>query len=333
VNVWMTISEPISARCRSHTFCSLYMKWLYFPFFDHHVANSQYTAAELRSAAQGHWVERGTWVRHMGVDLEHFSPARRAKTQRRRLLEYFGVSDESVLLLYVGRLVPEKNLSLLFDLLLYLVRKSQRDFRLLVVGDGIQRKHWERESNQRIPRRVVFLGHIQDRNRLADLYANADIFIHPNPREPFGIAPLEAMASALPLVAPNSGGIISYANRENAWVVDPTIEQFAAAVHQIVANPALKLAKTKAALETARQYEWSRVASSFLDLYGELHRATQNSTAAAPAPEFYSTPAAGAGSVFMHTVSAMAVRTFKMLSGRCLEPRVVPRGSNVLPKP
>jgi hypothetical protein len=93
------------------------------------------------------------------------------------------------------------------------------------------------------------------------------------------------------------------------------------------------LAKTKAALETARQYQWSRVASSFLDLYSELHRATQNSTAAAPAPEFYSTPAAGAGSVFMHTVSAMAVRTFKMLSGRCLEPRVVPRGSNVLPKP
>jgi len=89
-------------------FCSSYMKWLYFPFFDHHVANSQYTAAELRSAAQGHLGERGTWVRHMGVDLEHLSPARRAKTQRSGLLEYFAASDESVLLLYVGRFSSRK---------------------------------------------------------------------------------------------------------------------------------------------------------------------------------------------------------------------------------
>ncbi len=42
---------------------------------------------------------------------------------------------------------------------------------------------------------VTYLGHEADRRRLADLYANVDVFLHPNPREPFGIAPLEAMAS------------------------------------------------------------------------------------------------------------------------------------------
>jgi hypothetical protein len=41
-------------------FCSLYMKWLYFPFFDHHIGNSEYTVAELRPAAQELLVRRGT---------------------------------------------------------------------------------------------------------------------------------------------------------------------------------------------------------------------------------------------------------------------------------
>ena len=49
----------------SPKFCSLYMRWLYFPFFDHHIANSDYTASELRTAAEGQLVPRGTWVRPM----------------------------------------------------------------------------------------------------------------------------------------------------------------------------------------------------------------------------------------------------------------------------
>ena len=310
--------------------CSGYMRWLYFPFFDHHIANSEYTAGELRAAAGGHWVQRGTWIRHMGADLDSLSPERRSGTIRSRLLRYFGASDESVLLLYVGRLVPEKNLALLFDLLFHLMRTGARDFRLLVVGDGMQRKRWENESGRRIPGRVRFLGHVHDRSVLADLYANADLFLHPNPREPFGIAPLEAMASGLPLIAPNSGGITSYANRENAWVVDATIEHFAAAVHQALSDGPLRAAKVKAALETARQYEWGRVASSFLDLYGEL--AACRSIDAAAAPAFYSTPGTGLGSAVMRAVSGMAAGTFRLMSGAGSESPVAAEAGHGLRK-
>jgi glycosyltransferase involved in cell wall biosynthesis len=297
----------------------VYMKWLYFPFFDHHIANSQYTAAELRSAAQGHMVERGTWVRHMGVDLDDLSPNRRSAPIRKRLLQDFGASEESVLLLYVGRLVPEKNLTLLFDLLAHLVRSATRDFRLLVVGDGIERKRWEKESEERTPGRVRFLGHVNDRNLLADIYANADLFVHPNPREPFGIAPLEAMASALPLIAPNSGGITSYANTENAWVLDATKEDFSAAVLEALSDQTLRAAKVRAALETTRQFEWSRVASSFFDLYTELHRAAQERCEPAMPPAFRSTPAVGSQSVLMQTVSGAVEKAFQVVSRVCFE--------------
>jgi len=294
-------------------FCSAYMRWLYFPFFDHHIANSDYTADELRTAAQGHLVPRATWVRHMGVDLSHLSPQRRSDSVRRRLLPDFGAFEESVLLLYVGRLVPEKNLSLLFELLERLSQDA-RDFRLLVVGEGIERQHWELECGERMPGRALFLGHIKDRSMLADIYANADAFIHPNPHEPFGIAPLEAMASGLPLIAPNQGGVTSYANLQNAWTVEATVESFAEAVKEATENEALRTEKTARALATAQEYRWERVAASFLDLYAELHRAFRTKSEALPVSAFGSTPAKGLQAALMRGVSQTAERTFRFVS-------------------
>lgn len=298
------------------TFCSVYMRWLYFPFFDHHIANSEYTAAELSSAARGHLVARGTWIRHMGVDLHHLSPRRRSTTYRRKLLQNFaGAGQDSILLLYVGRLAPEKNLTLLFDLLAHLAGARERDFRLLIAGGGIERTRWEADAAQRAPGKAVFLDHIPDKNVLADLYANADLFVHPNPREPFGIAPLEAMASGLPLVAPNSGGITSYANAENAWTVEPTVGSFVAAISQALADDSRRNTKTQAALATAQHYQWDKVASSFLDLYADLDRARKSSAENLPAAAFSSTLASPVRSGVVRGISGLAERSFKFLAG------------------
>jgi len=294
-------------------FCSVYMKWLYFPFFDHHITNSEYTADELRSAARGQLVPRGTWVRPMGVDLGRLSPQRRRPDLRRRLLQEFGVSEDAVLLLYVGRLVPEKNLSLLFDLLGRLSGGSERDYRLLVVGEGIERDLWESKCAAHMPGRALFFGHIHDKDVLADLYANADVFVHPNPREPFGIAPLEAMASGLPLVVPDAGGVTSYANPENAWTVPAEVESYAAAVEETVTNRDLAAAKTLKAIEAARQFEWATAAAAFLDLYEQLkHLEAEVNTLGAPA--FCSTPARCVQAALMRGAAHIAEKGFQLWS-------------------
>ena len=271
-------------------FCSWYVKWAYFPFFDHHIANSSYTAGELQAATRGHVVPRGIWIRPMGVDLSCLTPQRRSPEQRCALMQTMGASANSILLLYAGRLAPEKNLPLLFSLMKLLACDSKHDFRLLVAGDGIERERWERECAQRLPRRVTFVGHIRDRNRLADLYANSDFFIHPNPREPFGIAPLEAMASGLPLIAPNTGGVTSYANAENAWTVEPNPQDFAAAIAQALTDHRTRQRKIICAVNQAQEYGWSKVAASFFDLYTELYNAAQHKQAVRLPPAFTSTP-------------------------------------------
>jgi len=226
----------------------------------------------------------------MGADLSGMSPTHASPAGRQRLQALCGATDDAVLLLYAGRLAPEKNLKLLFKLLEYLNRNGCPPFHLIVAGDGMERRLWEQRAAEQSPGRVVFLGHIRNRKMLAMLYANADIFVHPNPHEPFGIAPLEAMASGLPLVAPNSGGVTTYASSANAWTVPPTVGHFAEAVHEILSHRELAVEKTQLALATAAAYSWDRVADGFLDLYQDMYDCFHGKTPSAP-PDFYSLPA------------------------------------------
>jgi alpha-1,6-mannosyltransferase len=271
-------------------FCRAYMQWFYFPLFDHHIAVSHHTAGELRAASTGHKVRRGVWIRPMGVDVKYLSPSRRNSEFRRGLLQATGGDERTVLLLYVGRLAAEKNLGLPLATMRDLAGDPEYDYRLIVAGSGSLRDELEREAREVAPARVTFLGHIGDREWLADLFANADVFLHPNPREPFGIAPLEAMTSGLPLVAPATGGVSAYANGGNCWFADPEPAAFAAAVRAIHANPVARARRVTAARATAERFAWPRVCSAILDLYAEIHAAaTEDRGEWLLPPDFFST--------------------------------------------
>jgi alpha-1,6-mannosyltransferase len=280
----------VSASGAGRSFSRWYMKNIYFPQFDHHIANSEHTAEELREASRGHKVRRGVWVCPMGVDVARFSPRLRSMEMRASLLERCGGSAASSILLYVGRLAPEKNLPLLVDTLEELVRRERGDYRLVIAGQGMSRSSLERTCRRRVPGRFCFLEHVADRAELSRVYASSDIFVHPNPREPFGIAPLEAMASGLPLVAPNAGGVISYANASNAWLASPEARAFADAVEAVGADRRSRQLRLARGLETAALFDWPAISRDFLKLYAEmieLYRGERSEPARAP--KFYST--------------------------------------------
>ncbi|MCC7308935.1 MAG: glycosyltransferase [Acidobacteria bacterium] len=243
------------------------------PNFDYHIANSVYTAEEFYSSVSPKMNQRRSgrffnwcwrtfkaprvpvgeriFVCPRGVDPAHFTPERISDDVRREMIERSGIPEGAVILLYAGRLSPEKNIGLLVDLMKVLAQDTDSDYRLLIAGAGPKAGWLQDKTDKYFSGKAVQLGHL-DKETLANYYANADIFVHPNPKEPFGIAPLEAMASGVPTVAPNAGGILSYATNENAWLVTPTGENFADAIREIVADEPLRKSKIEKALKTAR---------------------------------------------------------------------------------
>ncbi|MDQ3800800.1 MAG: glycosyltransferase, partial [Acidobacteriota bacterium] len=201
---------------------------------------------------------------------EVFRADRKSDEVKRRMREQANIPENAVMLLYAGRISPEKNIGLLVEMMKILARDAKKDFRLLVAGAGPQAEWLQQETDQHFPGKAIQLGHL-DKETLANYYANCDVFVHPNPREPFGIAPLEAMVSGVPTVAPNSGGILSYATNENAWLVEPAGEDFARAVYEIIENPGLRERKVENAVRTALENTREKSTDNLFATYDRMY--------------------------------------------------------------
>ena len=247
-------------------FTEWYIRNIYAPPFDAHIANSDYTADELRAVLADRAAD---FIRvcPMGVDVSNFSPGHRRVATRVRLLRLCGGGPGTTLLFYGGRLSPEKNLELLVETLRSLAPDRDHDFRLIVAGDG-PRAGWLRAQGVGLLEgRIVLCGNL-DREALAACYASCDVFVHPNPREPFGIGPLEAMASGIPVVVPDTGGVRTYADARHAWLAPPQASSFAAAIRSaLVGDPG----RIIAARATAQRFRWEEATRRYFDLYDLIH--------------------------------------------------------------
>lgn len=130
-----------------------------------------------------------------GVDTELYNPKRRDNALRRA----WGADDGTTVLLYVGRVSPEKGIDTVVKSFKALQRAQlHRHVKLVIVGDGpdkdkLSQQHAEDDS-------IVFAG-FQTGEALARHYASGDAFIFASQVETFGNVVTEAMASGLPVFA------------------------------------------------------------------------------------------------------------------------------------
>ncbi|WP_332673341.1 glycosyltransferase family 4 protein [Aromatoleum sp.] len=150
------------------------------------------TLVPTRAMAQALRAEgyRNVDVVARGVDTQQFHPRFRNSLLR----ESWGVGEDGLVVLSVGRVAPEKNLSLLIEAF-EAIRGVRPDARLVIVGDGPLRRPLQGKHPN---------YHFAGTRRGADLaahYASADMFLFPSLSETFGNVTLEAMASGLCVVA------------------------------------------------------------------------------------------------------------------------------------
>jgi phosphatidylinositol alpha 1,6-mannosyltransferase len=127
------------------------------------------------------------WAR--GVDIGGFAPSTRDE-----VLRHSWSPEGKPIVGFVGRLAPEKHVERLAPLI------GRDDLQVVIVGDGVDRGKLESVLPS-----AVFTGALYGAE-LAAAYASMDVFVHAGEHETFCQAVQEAMASGLPVVAPNAGG-------------------------------------------------------------------------------------------------------------------------------
>ena len=89
-------------------------------------------------------------------------------------------------------------------------------------------------------------------------------------------ASANAMASGVPTLAPNAGGVLSYATNEHAWLVEPNGEDFAEAVREIVSDRETREKKVANALVTATENTRERSTDRLLETYDKMYEDFQS---------------------------------------------------------
>ena len=190
-----------------------------------------------------------------GVDQEFFSPDFRNDQTRQSLF----AGDEGPILLYVGRIAPEKGL----DVLLKAVKTLNHwgtSFKLILVGDGPSREKLEAMGIDN----VLFLGYKTGRE-LQEIYASADLFVFPSTTETFGNVVLEAMCSGLPVVAARAGGVKdNVIDMYNGMTFQPGDHlDMARAINMLIHDKTLLAQLVTNALEYAMTKTWDGIFDQF----------------------------------------------------------------------
>lgn len=201
-----------------------------------------------------------------GVDTEKFIPVSRQSKEELKEKILKADKDKKVAL-FVGRLGPEKNISVLLQSLALL----DNEVLLLIAGEGDIRMELQAQVNkERLVNKVIFLGAVEN---VHEFYQIADVFILPSKSEGLPNVLLEAMSSGLPCIGSDIPSIRSViTNKHNGYLFscnDPI--GLARAVNEILTDNRLSIMFSEnARKKVVNQYAFKDIAARYADLYTSL---------------------------------------------------------------
>jgi len=196
-----------AGRAAPHRRVAEAFAWQYLRALDRQFATtivaSEYVARELAAAG----IDRTTRV-PLGVDVSLFHPRLRG---RRHMACHMAGLPMRPIVLYVGRLAREKDLDTLIDG--WRIAQPHVDADLVMLGSGPRGAQLRARA---AGLRVHWVPHVANRARLAHLVAAADLCVAPSPVETFGLSTIEALASGVPVLCADRGGVAELVERSGA---------------------------------------------------------------------------------------------------------------------
>ena len=201
-----------------------------------------------------------------GIDLEAYRTANGEKIRKKRHWE------KDIVMISVGRLAPEKNWTVLLHAAA-LVLKDYPQFRLVLIGDGQERKNLEDLAKELgIRKRITFIGPLSFSEIPAYMKA-ANLFGFASITETQGLATLEAMAAGLPVVAVDASGTRDILKHgQQGYLVENNAEALAAGITKLLSNPDRMKKFAEAAYKKAQSFNIEQLTEKLLGVYEQAIR-------------------------------------------------------------
>ncbi len=199
-----------------------------------------------------------------GINLKIFNPSGGG----RDIKEKYSIPDKPVLL-YVGRLDPEKHIEEILQAVAIAVKKT--DFCFVVVGKGTSKARLEKLSGDLgITGNVIFTGFVPDED-LPDFYKLSRCFIIASIAELLSLCTLQAMASALPIISVNAGALGELVkDKMNGYLYkEGDINAIIQSIESIITNDDVYTKMSNKSLEYVQQHDINKTVELFEKLYQE----------------------------------------------------------------
>ncbi|GGF65701.1 putative glycosyltransferase YtcC [Paenibacillus albidus] len=236
---------------------------------DHIIANSQ--SLRQRLLRRFSHAAQEISVIPLGADLSRFSPAGASGKQLRR--ELHRLPQQTFTVLFVGRVIPRKGV----PLLIHAMRRLNKRLPAHLVIAGRGRPSYIRQLKvlaRRLGVSATFLGNVAHEH-IHSLYQAADCLVCPSQRhESFGLVNVEAMASGLPVIASNNGGIREIiVPGQNGYLIDRYHDSaaFSRCLYRLARDPEMAARiGAQARLDALRTFDWVHTAARLEKIYRSL---------------------------------------------------------------
>lgn len=206
-----------------------------------------------------------------GIPMDSFSPDTEKAAQIRKMY----LQGRKHLFVSVSRLAKEKNVEFLIRSVKLIKEKRGSDFKLLLVGDGPERKHLERLAEElNVQEEIVFVGAVPN-EEIRNYCHAADLFLFASRSETQGIVLIESMAVGTPVLAVRATGTEDVVVcGENGYMTNVSEMEFSDKLMDILGKKELQIL-TEGAKKTAENYHSDLIASKAEGIYMEAirHRA------------------------------------------------------------
>jgi spore coat protein SA len=207
---------------------------------------------------------------HLGVDLQQFRPP--DATKRAHLRKMYGLQG-SFVFAFAGRIIPRKGLPVLLKAMSK-TRKSVPRVKLIIAGRGIS-NYMARLKNKarRLGISAAFIGYKPHR-KMHEVYGMSDCLVCPSQKhEAFGLVNVEAMATGIPVIASQIGGMKEIIQHgKNGFLIENyrNSDAFAASMLKLAQNRSYSQALGKQArIDMKQQFSWANTVRSLSELYGK----------------------------------------------------------------